>query len=75
MEHVAWFREDDPGALVAASLSCPVCLGADVDWSLEVAEYDPSVVCACRSCGHRRRLFLDGGQALRLALAGDRGRW
>jgi hypothetical protein len=66
---VATYRADDPAELVAASLACPWCLGAAVDYALDDAEHDASADCRCRACGHGWRLFLAPEQALRLALA------
>lgn len=70
MIEVASFRQDDPEVLVRASLSCPVCLRGRIDWALDPDPQDPSVVCACRDCGHERRVYLAPDQALRLAVAG-----
>ena len=65
----ASFRGDDAECLVAASLACPACLSSAVDWALERAhEEDARAACRCRSCGHRRTVFLLPDQALRLAL-------
>ncbi len=36
----AHFNPADSGALVAASLSCPVCLSSAVRWSLDGGRYD-----------------------------------
>ena len=71
MEHYserASFRGDDDPALVAAALACPVCLSGDVDWALEVDEWDAVVHCSCRACGHSRPVELNSQQALRLYL-------
>jgi hypothetical protein len=64
----ATFRLDDAESLVAASLACSCCLSSEVEWSLRVAGYEAWADCSCRPCGHERRVFLDGGQALRLSL-------
>jgi hypothetical protein len=64
----ASFRGDDDPVLVAAALACPVCLSGDVDWALEVDEWEAQVECSCRSCGHRRGVELNSQQALRLYL-------
>ena len=69
MVDVATFLGDDCDALVSAALACPVCLGGEVEWSLEGDPYDPSADCSCRQCGYGRRVFLSGEQALRLAIA------
>jgi hypothetical protein len=67
---VASYRADDPAALVAASLACPWCLAAAVDYALEAEDaFDASAACRCRACDHAWRLFLAPEQALRLALA------
>ncbi len=64
----ALFRPDDSGALVAASLACPLCLSSAVEWSLGGAGYDRMARCACTACGHEREVFLTPEQALRLSL-------
>ena len=70
VSRVASYRADDPAELVAASLACPWCLGARVDYRLEAAEeFDARADCRCRGCGHAWPLFLAPEQALRLALA------
>ncbi len=70
MPRVATYRADDPAELVAASLACPWCLAAAVEYDLEAdEEWDASARCQCRDCGHGWRLFLAPEQALRLALA------
>jgi hypothetical protein len=66
---VARFRQDDPDALVTASLACPVCLCSDdVDWSAALQGYDPSVQCRCPTCEERWLVYLTPEQALRLGL-------
>ena len=62
------FRGDDPECLVAAGLSCRMCLSGDVDWSLRVAAWDADAHCRCRRCGHERSVALTPEQALRLSL-------
>jgi hypothetical protein len=62
------FRGDDDPRLVWAALACSACLSGEVDWALELDEWEPQVACACRSCGHRRVLALTAQQALRLHL-------
>jgi hypothetical protein len=62
------FRGDDPESLVAAGLSCRVCLSGDVDWSLSLEPWDDHAVCRCRRCGYRRSVALTPDQALRLSL-------
>lgn len=69
MPRVATYRADDPAELVAASLACPWCLAAAVDYELRAEEFDASAECRCRACDHSWRLFLAPEQALRLALA------
>lgn len=65
----ARFRPDDPDELVAASLSCPLCLRSDeVDWDADLEGYDPSVLCACRTCQASWLVYLVPEQALRLGL-------
>jgi hypothetical protein len=64
----ATFRGDDDPALVAATLSCPVCLSGEVDWTLEVEDWEAEVHCTCRECGHGRAVGLNSQQALRLYL-------
>jgi len=67
---VATYRADDPAELVSASLACPWCLAARVEYALEAEDpFDASADCRCRACGHGWRLFLAPEQALRLALA------
>ena len=63
------FRGDDADCLVAASLACPACLSGEVDWAL-AGEHgaDARATCRCRSCDHRRTVFLLPDQALRLTL-------
>ena len=70
VSRVATYRADDPAELVAASLACPWCLAAAVDYVLEADDVlDASAGCRCRACGHAWPLFLAPEQALRLALA------
>ncbi|HEY2260583.1 MAG TPA: hypothetical protein VGH45_12755 [Solirubrobacteraceae bacterium] len=65
----ARFRPDDPDALVAASLACPICLRSDeVRWEAALAGYDPSVECRCPVCDERWRVYLAPQQALRFGL-------
>ena len=68
MHELAYFRGNDESCLVAATLACSVCLSADVEWVLEVADFDGLVHCRCRSCGHERRVSLTADQTLRLSL-------
>jgi hypothetical protein len=65
---LAIFRGDDDPRLVAAALSCPLCLSGEIDWALEVDDWEAQVWCSCRSCGHRRAVGLNSQQALRLYL-------
>jgi hypothetical protein len=62
------FRGDDDPRLVHAALACSACLSGDVEWALEIDDWEQQVVCACQSCGHRRVLALNPDQALRLHL-------
>jgi hypothetical protein len=65
----ARFRPDDPDALVAASLACPICLCTeDVRWEAALEGYDPSVECLCPACEERWRVYLAPEQALRFGL-------
>jgi hypothetical protein len=68
---LASFRGDDDPSLVAAALACRVCLSGDVDWALEVDDFDGEVECRCRACGHLRTVSLTSEQALRLSLEGE----
>ncbi|HYY20719.1 MAG TPA: hypothetical protein VE780_02475 [Thermoleophilaceae bacterium] len=68
---VASFRGDDEPCLVRASLACPLCLSIAVQWSLRVAEWEAWAECACQECGHRRPVWLNSDQALRLSLHGS----
>jgi hypothetical protein len=65
---LANFRGDDDPSLVAAALACRLCLSGDVDWSLQIDDFDAEVICRCRSCGYERAVSLTSEQALRLAL-------
>jgi hypothetical protein len=66
---LATFRGNDDPVLVAAALACRVCLSGDVEWALELGEFDGWVYCTCRRCGDRRAISLTADQALRLSLA------
>jgi hypothetical protein len=68
MPETTTFRGDDHPALVAAALACRVCLSGDVDWALDVGDFDGQVHCHCRACGHRRVVSLTSDQTLRLSL-------
>jgi hypothetical protein len=69
LSDIARFRPDDPDALVAAALACPVCLNeSEIGWTPELDGYDPSVGCRCPSCQIRWRVYLAPEQALRLSL-------
>jgi hypothetical protein len=68
MLETASFRGDDDPTLVAASLACRVCLSGDVEWALEIGDFDGQVHCHCRSCGDRRVVSLTCDQTLRLSL-------
>lgn len=72
MLELATFRGDDDPSLVAAALSCRMCLSGDVEWQLEIGDFEGQVACHCRSCGYRRVVSLTSEQALRLSL--QRGR-
>jgi hypothetical protein len=65
---LASFRGDDDPSLVAAALACRLCLSGDVDWALQVDDFDAEAICRCRSCGYSRAVSLTSEQALRLAL-------
>jgi hypothetical protein len=65
---LASFRGDDDPSLVAAALACRACLAGDVDWSLEVDDFEGQVECRCRACGYRRTVSVTSEQALRLSL-------
>ena len=69
---LASFRGDDHPGLVAAALSCRVCLSGEVDWSLALDDFEGRAQCRCRRCGDRRELSLTSEQCLRLALQGRR---
>jgi hypothetical protein len=72
-DETAAFRAHDQDCLVAASLSCPLCLSGSVDWHLSVTDdYESHVDCVCTLCGHSRTVFLGQEQALRLALHENR---
>jgi hypothetical protein len=69
----ARFREDDPDALVNASLACPICLHSDdVEWEAALEGYDPSVECRCPRCKERWRVYLAPQQVLRVGLMAGR---
>jgi hypothetical protein len=69
----ARFREDDPDALVTASLACPICLRSDdVEWEAALEGYDPSVECRCPRCEERWRVYLAPQHVLRLGLMAGR---
>ena len=65
---LAIFRGDDDPSLVAAALACRACLSGDVDWSLQVDDFDGQVECRCRDCGYVRTVSLTSEQTLRLSL-------
>lgn len=62
------FRGDDPACLVAAGLSCRLCLSGEVEFQLVGGPWEHEARCRCRACGHRRSVSLTPEQALRLAL-------
>ena len=62
------FRGDDDPRLVRAALACPCCLSGEVEWTLELGDWEPQAECECRECGHRRSVALNFDQALRLHL-------
>jgi hypothetical protein len=68
MPELASFRGDDDPCLVSAALACRACLSGDVEWSLELDDFDGEVECRCRDCGYVRRVSLTSEQALRLSL-------
>lgn len=66
---LAIFRGDDDPSLVAAALACRACLSGDVDWALQVDDFEGGQVeCRCRACGYVRTVSLTSEQALRLSL-------
>ena len=65
---LASFRGNDEDCLVEAALACRMCLSGDVEWSLEVEDFEGHVECGCRSCGYTRTVMLTSDQALRLSL-------
>jgi hypothetical protein len=65
---LASFRGDDEDCLVEAALACRMCLSGDVEWSLEVDDFDGHVDCSCRACGYVRTVALTSDQTLRLSL-------
>ena len=66
---VARFRPDDPDALVAAALACPLCLcSEEVRFTAALEGYDPRVDCECPSCLQRWQVYLTPQQALRIGL-------
>jgi hypothetical protein len=71
-DETAFFRGSDQDCLVVAALACPMCLSGEVDWELVDTAYEDYVECSCRTCGHKRTVFLAPEQALRLAMHVDR---
>jgi hypothetical protein len=67
---LASFRGDDDPCLVAAALACRACLSGDIDWSLQVDDFDGQVECRCRACEYTRTISVTSEQALRLSLQG-----
>ncbi len=65
---LAHFRGNDEPCLVDAALACRACLSGDVEWSLQVEEFEGEVECRCRDCGYARTLSLTSEQTLRLSL-------
>jgi uncharacterized Zn finger protein len=65
---LAHFRGDDDPCLVAAALACRACLSGDVEWSLEVDDFEGRAECRCRACGYVREVSLTSEQTLRLSL-------
>ena len=65
---LATFRGDDVPSLVAAALACRACLSGDIDWALQVGDFDGQVECRCRACGYVRTVSLTPEQTLRLSL-------
>lgn len=65
---LASFRGNDEPCLVEAALACRACLSGDVEWSLELEDFEGHVECSCRACGYRREVALTSDQALRLSL-------
>lgn len=70
---IARFRADDPDALVAASLACPLCLGShEVTWEAALDGWDPVVHCHCHACEEDWRVYVAPHQALRIGLLATR---
>jgi uncharacterized Zn finger protein len=67
---LATFRGDDDPSLVAAALACRACLSGDVEYALQVDDFDGQVEVRCRACGYVRTVSLTSEQALRLSLQG-----
>jgi hypothetical protein len=67
---LATFRGDDDPSLVAAALACRACLSGDVEYALQVDDFDGQVEVRCRACGYLRTVSLTSEQALRLSLQG-----
>ena len=65
---LATFRGNDDPCLVEAALACRMCLSSDVQWSLDVEDFEGHVECACRACGYVREVSLTSEQTLRLSL-------
>jgi hypothetical protein len=66
---LASFRGNDEPCLVEAALSCRACLSGDIEWSLQVEDFEGEAECHCRACGYRRIVSLTSDQTLRLSLA------
>lgn len=66
---LATFKPDDPDVVVRAALACPYCLSSDQRLVLRETPDEFSLRCACRTCGHRRRVEMTDEQALRMAIA------
>jgi hypothetical protein len=71
--YAAAFALDDPDALVAAALSCPLCLGGDSRIDVGLHGGEVAATCACNDCGATWSLALAPQQVLRLALDPPRG--
>jgi hypothetical protein len=65
---LASFRGNDDPCLVEAALACRACLSSDIEWALEVDDFDAEAHCSCRACGYVRTVSLTSDQALRLSL-------
>ncbi len=68
LDDVARFFADDPAALVAASLACPLCLSTRTVARLVIEPEDSAVQCSCAACERAWRVGVDPAQVMRLVL-------